>query len=176
MLDPSETRPPAKFLEAFGWLAIRWSGLELMIEISCAYIFQNKIVVDNRGAPPRPFRSRIKFVRKGLRHPAFAHIRYDFERALQTAESLADERNDLMHGAFTRWTGSDDPIQTVVRSYDFGYIASEDKAVSIAELDDLATRIGTAFFVHFNLIDRFKAILRAIDGEEDLGRRMIGGE
>lgn len=146
-----------------------------MIEISCAYIFHYKIVIDNRGVPPRPFRSRVKFVRKGLRHPAFAHIRLDFERALQTAESLADERNDRMHGAFTKWAGPDDPMQTVVKSYDFGYVAAEDRAVSIAELNDLAERIGTAFFVLFNLIDRFKAILRAMDGEADLGRRMIAG-
>ena len=146
-----------------------------MVEIACAYLIHHRVYVGQDIKPPKPFRSRTKFIRKCMKHPALAHLRGDYDAALSAAEQLADERNDRMHGAFTKWSGPGDPVQRVIKSHEAGYVAHEERTISVAELDELSERIGDMFFVHFNLIDRLKAIIRALDGESDLGRKMVGG-
>lgn len=170
-----DSRPPARFLEALGWLAIRWSGLELMIETSCACLFKAGLGRSADRKPPRPFKTRIKFIRQALRDPMFAHLRDEYGEALRESELLSLERNDRMHGAFTSWSGSEHPLQTVIISHDQGYIAMQDIRVTESDLENLADRIGSMFFVHFNLVDRMRAIIRAFEGDSELGRRMKAG-
>ena len=164
------TKPPPEFLEELGWIAIRWSGLEMLIETSCAHLFKAGFIVTSDKKPPRPFNARIKFIRQSLAHPAFVHLRCDYEPALREAQALSVERNDLMHGAFTSWS-SGAIRQTLAKSADVGYIAIQDVSVSEANLEDLAERIGAAFAAHFNLQDRMKSIIRAYDGSSNIGRR-----
>lgn len=169
------SRPPAKFLEELGWLTVRWSGLESMIEMSCAYLFQAGLVPTKDGSPPRPFGTRLKFIRRNLRHPVFTHFRAEYEAALQNAENLSKERNDTTHGVYTAWSNASSHSQTVIKSDDKGYVAIQDIMVSEAEISDLSERVAAAFSSHFNLMDRMKSILRALNGDDELGRRMIFG-
>ena len=169
-------KPPAKFLEALGWLTVRWSGLESLIEMSCAYLFQAGLVQTKDGRPPKPFGTRIKFIRRNLRHPAFAHLREEYEAALQSAERLSKERNDKTHGIYTTWSSVSAHTQVVIKSHDKGYVAIQDIMVSESDLSDLSERIGAAFAAHFNLMDRMKSTLRALNGDNELGRRMIFGD
>jgi hypothetical protein len=171
-----QNRPPKKFLEELGWLAMRWSGLELMVELSCAYLFQAGLVATKDPKPPKPFGARVKFIRRQLTHPAFTHLRGEYEIALRLAETLSAERNDRIHGAFTSWSGANPPQQTVIKSHENGYVAIQDISVTEIELSNLSERIGSAFAIHFNLMDRMKTLIRAYKSDSELGRRMRFGD
>jgi hypothetical protein len=171
-----QNRPPKKFREDLGWLAMRWSGLELMVELSCAYLFQAGLVETKDPKPPKPFGARVKFIRRQLTHPAFTHLRGEYEVALRLAESLSVERNHRMHGAYTSWSDTNPPQQTLIKSHETGYVAIQDISVTAADISDLSERIGDAFALHFNLMDRIKALIRAYKGNAELGRRMRFGD
>lgn len=169
-------RPPTVFLQKLGLLTIRWSGLELMIEICCAYLFQQGFRDGSSPKPPRPFGTRIKFIRRCLKAPQFTHLWFDYEAALTLAENLSVERNDRVHGAYTSWSKGDASLQSVIKSSEHGYVAIQDVPVTANDLDDLAKRVEEAFFVHFNLVDRMNVVARALNGDDQLNRRMFGGD
>jgi hypothetical protein len=165
-------RPSKKFLEELGWLTMKWSSLETMIELSCAYLFQARFSETKDGKPPKPFGGRVKFIRRGLNHPAFTHIRGEYEHALKLAEQLSIERNNRIHGAFTSYSNFQSPQQTIIKSTEGGYIAQQGVSVSENDLADLSERIGRAFTLHFNLMDRMTATIRTFEGKSEMGRRM----
>jgi hypothetical protein len=166
-------RPDAKFLEELGWLTVQWSGLELMIELTCAYLYKAGMLKVSGDRPPKPFNARVKCIREALKLPAFTHLRDDYGSALDIAMKLSVERNDRMHGAFTSWNGGSGIKQTMVKSGAHGYAAIQDIEITIDEVAALAKQVRLAFGVHFNLHDRLKATLRLFEGQNDIGRRSI---
>jgi hypothetical protein len=169
-------KPNSKLLEQLGWVAVRWSGVELMVELTCAYLFHAKLVRISDPAPPRPFKSRVKFIRKGLAHPAFVHLRPDYDSALEAVLKLSGERNELMHGAITSWGADGSASQTVIKSSEDGYVALLDIVITEAMVSDLAERLKNAFAIQFNLHDRFKAVVRALQADAGIDRRAMMDE
>ena len=164
-------RPPSRLLEEIGWIAVRWARLESIIELSCAYLFKAGLLVAKDGKPPKAFNVRISSLRRTLRHSSFVHISEEFEAALDSIQELSRRRNDLMHGAFTKWEGELQGSQTVIRTHDLGHLAVLDIEVSLDDLMRLSDQIGRAFARQFNLHDRLAAIVRAYQGKTDIGRR-----
>lgn len=172
--SPSK-RPPPEMLEEIGWLAVRWAGLETLVEGTCAYIYKHNLAKADKGQPPRAFSQRVAFIRKAMRHPLFAYLRMDFDPVLDETSELSRQRNDLMHGAFIEWVGESSGSQIVIRTNKTGYEA-EAWTVSTSDLRMLSQRVHRTFASHFNLQDRMKALIRAFDGKRELGRRATFNE
>lgn len=164
--------PPKDLLQALGLLTYRWAAIEAVIEMACAYLYKYEIGKTKDGKPPKPFKSRIGYIRQALKHPLFVHIRQDVEARLDTTIALSNERNDRIHGVFTHTSSADDALQTYLKSHDKGYVAVQDVSASTTELRKLAEKIFLLFVGLFNEMERLKVLLSALHGDPTLGCRI----
>ncbi|WP_137753465.1 hypothetical protein [Sphingopyxis sp. L1A2A] len=166
--------PPPKLLEAIGLVAVRWAGLETIIEISCAYLLKYQASQSAAHPTPTAFSQRVKFLRRSLGEPLFVHLRPEFYAALDETLALSRKRNDIMHGAFIKWHGETGGDQIIIRAASTGHIADANN-LSVETLQNLALEMQSMFGKHFNLQDRLKALIRGFEGGADIGRRASFG-
>lgn len=167
------SRPHPKILQEIGYAVIQWSGVETIVEITCAYLYHNKVALKDNENPPQAFNQRLKYIRRCAQHPMFAVMKQEIEDGLSQLLKLATLRNELMHGAFIKWGQAGNEFMNV-RSSEQGYHVDGGE-ISVEDIENLGKAIKNSFHEQFNLQDRMKATLRAFNGEFDIGRRAKSG-
>lgn len=158
-------------LRELGLVVYRWSGLELIIDGTCAYLWKAELIPSKLKTPPRSFRERLKYIRRQSTHLAFSHIRFDLLRVIDEAAALGELRNQLMHAVYSDFSNSTGAKRTIIKLIDDNYYAVQDIETPAVTITDLVEDIRVCFAKLYNLHDRLKAIIRAIDGDNEIGRK-----
>lgn len=158
-------------LRELGLVVYRWSSLELIIDGFCAYLGKAKLIPSKLRTPPRTFKERLKYIRQQSAHTALLHIRFDLLRAIDEAAALGELRNQLMHAVYSDFSNSTGARRTIIKLIDDSYYAVQDIETPTTKITGLIEDIRVCFAKLFNLHDRLKAIIRAIDGDNEIGRK-----
>jgi hypothetical protein len=149
-------------LEELGWLTVQWARLEAYVDLVTAYLHKQY----SDKPLPRPFNARIKFIRSCLSHPLFFNLRADGARVLDDALRASRCRNELVHGIVVQWVDDGDARNTLLKSTSTGYVAVQDIAVGLAEVEAAAEAIRNISARLFGLLERMKSALRLLAGDE----------
>lgn len=160
---PERDRASAALLEELGWLTIQWARLEAYIDLLTAYLHHH----DPTQEIPRPFNSRLRFIRKSLSQPILLNVRADGLRLIDDALSAARRRNTVVHGIVVQWEAGGGAHNTVLKSTPQGYVAIQDLRVEVQDVRDLAEEIRKISARGFGVLERIKSVFRLFGGEED---------
>jgi hypothetical protein len=166
-----EQLPDDELVRELGLLVYRWSGLELMIDGTCAYLWKTRLLPTKLRSPPRSFKERLKYIRSQSKHTALTHLRFDLLAQIDEAAQLSEYRNQLMHAVYLDLSNSTGAKRTIIKLMNDQYVAIQDIQTQVSTVRNLVEDVRICFAKLYNSHDRLKSVIRALEGDQQIGRR-----
>ncbi len=117
MDTPKRQAPSEGFLAAVGTLTLNWAAIETALDFMTAIIFHGYKHDKMEPGIPRSLERKLKFLRRGLKHPAFNAFQVRADALLLDILAQRNDRHELVHGALLE-DPQGDVVQTLRVKYE----------------------------------------------------------